>query len=204
MRVDVLGMPTAVGTVGSVCQYGTVSFLTTFAVDEWGMSVAAAASLPAVGRVLSIVAKLVSGASADRRGPMASARRTGAVLVVSGLGWSLLPAAWPTYALAAIFAGTVSSLFPIANVLALDRFGQQGGALGLYRSVQIGLGALGSFGVGVLADVVGLRPVLTATTLLPLALFWICREPRPSPAPAPDPAPDPAPVQPVAVQRPSG
>jgi MFS family permease len=174
---DVMGLPTAVGTIGSVCQYGTVSFLTTFAVDEWGLSVASAASLLAVGRVLSIVAKLVSGASADRRGPLASARRTAAVLVVSGIGWSLLPAAPVTYALAAIFAGTVSSLFPIANVLALDRFGQQGGALGLYRSVQIALGALATFLVGVLADQIGLRPVLAATTLAPLTLFWICREP---------------------------
>ena len=172
---DVLGLPTFVGTIGSVCQYGTVSVLTTFAVDEWGMTLAAAASLLAVGRVLSIVAKLVSGAGADRRGPLVSARRTGAVLVVSGIGWTLLPASPPTYALAAIFAGTVSSLFPLANVLAFERFGAQGGALGLYRSVQIGLGALATFIVGVAADIVGLRPVLAVTAVLPLLLFPVCR-----------------------------
>jgi MFS family permease len=180
---DVLGLPTFVGTVGSVCQYGTVSFLTTFAVEEWGMTLAAAASLLAVGRVLSIVAKLVSGAGADRRGPLVSARRTGAVLVVSGIGWTLLPAAPATYALAAVFAGTVSSLFPLANVLAFERFGAQGGALGLYRSVQIGLGALATFLVGVAADTFGLRPVLAVTVVIPLLLFPLCRPAPASPTP---------------------
>jgi MFS family permease len=173
----VLGLPTAVATIGAVCQYGTVSYLTVFAVDEWGLTVAAAATMLAVGRVLSIGAKVLSGVAADRRGPRASARRTAAVLLATGVCWVCLPAWPPTYALAAVFAGTVSSLPPVANVLALERFGRQGGALGLYRSVQIGLGALATFLVGVVGDAVGLRPVLGATVLLPLVLLWICREP---------------------------
>ena len=176
---DVLGLPTFVGTIGSVCQYGTVSFLTTFAVEEWGMAVGTAASLLAVGRVLSILAKVVSGAGADRAGPLVSARRTGAVLVATGVGWTLLPASPLTYALAAVFAGTVSTLFPLANVLAFERFGSQGGALGLYRSVQIGLGALATFLVGVAADAFGLRPVLAVTVVTPLLLFPLCRPQRP-------------------------
>jgi MFS family permease len=174
----ILGTPTAVGSVGAVCQYGTISFLTTFAVEEWGFTAAAAAALLAVGRVLSIVAKLLSGASADRVGPRASARRTAAVLVATGTAWCLLPGSWPVYAMAAVFAGTVSSIFPIANLLAVDRFGQRGGALGLYRSVQIGIGALTGLLVGVIGESVGLRPVVLTTMLAPLALFWICREPR--------------------------
>src|SRR5690606_29219192 len=32
----ILGLPTAVGSVGAVCQYGAIPFLTTFAVAEWG------------------------------------------------------------------------------------------------------------------------------------------------------------------------
>lgn len=175
---DVLGLPTAVGTVGTVCQYGTVSFLTAFAVDEWRMTVAAAASLLAVGRVLSILAKVLSGAGADRLGPRASARRTAAVLVATGAGWTLLPESLATYALAAVFAGTVSSLFPVANVLAFERFGAQGGALGLYRSVQIALGALATVLVGVAADSLGLRPVLAVTVVTPVVLLWLCREPQ--------------------------
>ncbi|MGH9212708.1 MAG: MFS transporter [Acidimicrobiales bacterium] len=174
---EALTTPTAVGCVNTVSQYGTVSYLAVFAVDQWGLTAAAAASVLAVGRVLSIAAKLISGAGADRRGPRVSARRIAAVLTVAGLGWSLLPASPVAYALAAVFAGTASSLAPVANVLALERFGQQGGALGLFRSIQIAAGALATFLVGVLADLVGLRPVLAVATLLPLSLFWICREP---------------------------
>jgi MFS family permease len=199
----VLGLPTLVGTVGSVGQYGTVSYLTTYAVDEWAMTMAAAASLLAVGRVLSIVAKLVTGSSADRNGPLVSARRTAAVLVVVGVGWTFLPASWPAYACAAVFAGTISTLFPIANVLAYERFGQQGGALGVYRSLQIGLGALATFVVGVSADLVGLRPVLATAALVPVVLFPLCRTPRTatvSPATAGPAGPDPDPDRSVYVE----
>jgi predicted MFS family arabinose efflux permease len=173
---EVLGMPTAVGSVGAVCQYGTVSFLTTFAVEQWGLTAASAAVMLAAGRVLSIVAKLVSGASADRVGPRISARRTAAVLTATGLAWALLPASPVVYALAAVFAGTVSSLFPIANLLAVERFGQRGGALGVYRSVQIAIGAAAGVAMGVVGEAVGLRPVVVVTVLLPLVLFWVCRE----------------------------
>jgi NNP family nitrate/nitrite transporter-like MFS transporter len=173
---EVLGVPTAVGSVGAVCQYGTVSFLTTFAVAQWGLTAAAAAVLLAAGRVLSIVAKLVSGASADRVGPRVSARRTAVVLTATGLAWTLLPGSPLVYALAAVFAGTVSSLFPIANLLAVERFGQRGGALGVYRSVQIAVGAAAGVAMGVVGEAVGLRPVVLVTVLLPLTLFWVCRD----------------------------
>jgi MFS family permease len=159
-----------------VCQYGTVSFLTTFAVAQWGLTAAAAAVLLAAGRVLSIVAKLVSGASADRVGPRVSARRTAVVLTATGLAWTLLPGSPLVYALAAVFAGTVSSLFPIANLLAVERFGQRGGALGVYRSVQIAVGAAAGVAMGVVGEAVGLRPVVLVTVLLPLTLFWVCRD----------------------------
>lgn len=174
----VLGAPTAVASIGALSQYGTVSFLAVFATDEWGLSAASAATLLAAGRVLSIVAKLVSGASADRRGPRASARRTGTALVATGLAWALLPASVPAYVLAAVFAGTVSSIFPIANMLALEGFGQQGSALGLYRSVQIGVGSLTAFLIGQLGQSVGLRPVITVAVVAPAGLLWICRERR--------------------------
>jgi MFS family permease len=185
---DVLGLPTAVGSIGTICQYGAIPFLPTYAVDRWGLSAGAAASLLAVGRVLSIVAKLVSGASADRVGPRTSARRTGLVLVLTGLGWVLLPGGWLTYALAAVFAGVVSSLFPIANVLALERFGHQGGAIGVYRSVQIGIGALTSAAIGVIGHAIGLRPTLAVAVACPVLLLWICRPAPESVDTAPDAA----------------
>jgi predicted MFS family arabinose efflux permease len=178
---EIMGLPTAVGSVGAISQYGAIPFLTTFAVVEWDLSKAGAAALLAVGRVISILAKLISGAGADRVGPRASARTTGMVLVGTGLAWVLLPGGWITYALAAIFAGTVSSLFPVANVLAVERFGQNGTALGAYRSVQIGIGAAAGALIGLIGDAVGLRPVLVVAVVSPLSLLWLCREPRPEP-----------------------
>ena len=74
---EVLSLPTAVGTVLAVLQYGAIPFLTTFAVVRWGISAASAATVLIVGRLLSIVAKIVGGASADRIGARTSARRTG-------------------------------------------------------------------------------------------------------------------------------
>lgn len=174
----VMALPTAVGTVLSVCQYGAIPFLTTFAVDQWGLSATRAATVLVVGRLISIVAKVIGGASADRIGAKASARRTGVVLTATGLAWVLIPGSLPTYALAALFAGTVSSLGPVANVLAVERFGGDGMALGAYRSVQIALGAAASALIGLAGDALGLRPALAVATLAPLTLLWICREGR--------------------------
>lgn len=175
---EVMSLPTYVGIVLAIAQYGSVPFLTLFAVDRWGLSAASAATVLIVGRLLSIVAKIIGGASADRVGARTSARRTSVVLCGFGLAWVLLPGGIVTYAIAAIFAGTVSSLGPVANTLAVERFGQNGMALGAYRSVQIALGALASAMVGLIADRVGLRPTLAVAALIPLSLVWICREPK--------------------------
>ena len=175
---EVLSLPTAVGTVLAILQYGAVPFLATFAVEEWGITAASAASVLVAGRLLSIVAKVVGGMSADRVGARTSARRTGLLLTATGLAWVLLPGGWPTYAIAAVFAGSVSSLGPVANTLAVERFGQNGMALGMYRSVQIALGAVASAMVGLIAERTGLRPTLAVSMLVPLALLWICRTPR--------------------------
>lgn len=180
---DVLTLPTYVGTVLAILQYGAIPFLTTYAVSRWGITAAEAATVLVVGRLVSIVAKVIGGASADRIGPLASGRRTALLLTVTGLAWVLLPGGLVTYAIAALFAGSVSSLGPVANLLAVERFGGNGLALGMYRSVQIALGALASAAVGLLAGWVGLRPTLAVAGLVPLALLWICREPAPRPAP---------------------
>lgn len=172
----VMALPTAVGTVLAVCQYGAIPFLTTFAVQQWGLSATSAATVLIAGRIISIVAKVVGGASADRVGAKASARRTGLLLTLTGLAWVLLPGSKFTYALAALFAGMVSSLGPVANVLAVERFGNDGMALGAYRSVQIALGAAASAIIGLAGEAFGLRPALAIATLAPLALLWICRE----------------------------
>lgn len=178
---EVLSLPTWVGSVLAVLQYGSIPFLTTFAVEAWHITAARAATILIVGRVLSIVAKVLGGASADRVGARTSARRTAWLLFASGIAWVVLPASLVTYAIAAVFAASVSSLGPVANILAVERFGQNGMALGMYRSIQIAMGALAGAAVGLIAEAVGLRPTLTVAAFTPLALLWICRPDR-SPA----------------------
>lgn len=173
---DVLTLPTFVGCVLAVLQYGSIPFLTTFAVNEWDITAAKAATILIVGRVLSIVAKVLGGASADRIGARASARRTSLLLTTTGIAWVVLPGGLATYAIAAVFAASVSSLGPVANILAVERFGSNGMALGMYRSIQIALGAAASALVGLIAEVVGLRPTLTVAAFTPVVLLWVCRD----------------------------
>ena len=170
---EVLGVPTAVGVVGGISQYATVSFFPVFAVTVWGVADARAALFLAVGRVLSIPAKLVSGALADRTGPIRSARLTGAALGACGLVWALVP--WvPLAALGGIaFTAGVSGLFPLANVLAFERVGRSGGALGAFRSLQLGSGAVAGFVLGTVAEAVGLRPTVAVVTCLPIGLVLL-------------------------------
>ena len=59
----------------------------------------------------------------------------------------------------------------------MERFGQRGSALGAYRSVQIAVGAVAGLAIGLLGDVVGLRPTLAVTVVTPLLLLWLCRDP---------------------------
>ena len=93
-------------------------------------------------------------------GPTASAQTTALVVGLTGIAWVTLPAGWPAYACAAVFAGAVSSFFPIANMVAVDYFGANGPALGAYRSAQIGIGAAAGWLIGRIGETVGLRSTL--------------------------------------------
>ena len=169
----VLGAPTIVGVIGGISQYATVSFLPVFAVDVWGVSHVAAAAVLAAGRVLSVPAKLVSGHAADRHGPGRTARGIGVVLAVAGLGWALSPWVWLAIVAAIVFAAEVSALFPLANLLAYERVGSHGPALGAFRSLQLFAGAAAGLGVGAAADTAGLRPTVAVVSVLPLALVGL-------------------------------
>jgi predicted MFS family arabinose efflux permease len=174
-RKAVVGVPTFIGGIAGICQYGAIPFLTTFAVVEWGLRAGQAALLLAIGRVLSIGAKLISGVGMDRRGPITSARWTGLVMATTGVAWVTLPGGWPTYALAAVFAGSVSSLGPISNMVAVMKFGGDGPALGTFRSVQIGIGAVAGWSIGQFGELVGLRPALFVAVLTPILLVVFLR-----------------------------
>ena len=174
---EVLGVPTIVGVVGGISQYAIVSFFPVFAVTVWGMTDARAAAFLAVGRVLSIPAKLVSGALADRSGPVQAARMSGIALAAAGAVWALVPSVPLATAGAIAFTAGVSGLFPLANVLAFDRVGRRGGALGAFRSLQLAAGAVAGFVIGHVAEWAGLRPTVAIVTLLPLVLVTLRRQP---------------------------
>ena len=171
----VLGAPTAVGVVGGISQYATVSFFPVFAVTVWELTESRAALALAVGRVLSIPAKLVSGALADKAGPIQAARANGLALAAVGAVWSLSPNVPLAVAGAVAFTAAVSGLFPLANLLAFKRVGRKGGALGAFRSLQLGAGAVAGFLVGLAAEAAGLRPTVAVVTLLPLVLVALRR-----------------------------
>jgi predicted MFS family arabinose efflux permease len=166
----VLGTPTLVGVVAGVSQYATVSFLPVFAVDVWDLSEAGAAGLLAIGRVLSVPAKLVSGAAADRIGPTRTGRLTGIVLAGAGLVWALAPTVWIAAAAAVVFTAEVSALFPLANLLAFERVGTRTPALGAFRSLQLGSAALAGVVIGAAAEAAGLRPTVAVVGALPVVL----------------------------------
>ena len=73
--------------------------------------------------------------------------------------------------------------------MAVERFGGNGLALGAYRSLQIGLGALAGIAIG--NSPLGLRWTILLCVLLPLSLLWFCRPETPQldPLPTLDPAP---------------
>jgi MFS family permease len=169
----VLGIPTAVGVIGGISQYATVSFLPIFAVDIWDTGEAAAAGILAVGRVLSVPAKLLSGQAADRYGPVKTARGVGVSLATLGLCWTLVPWMWLAGLAAVLFAAEVSALFPLANLLAFERVGSRGPALGAFRSLQLGAGAVAGVAIGAAADAIGLRPMVAFVSALPLLLILV-------------------------------
>jgi hypothetical protein len=69
-----------------------------------------------------------------------------------------------------VFAGSVSSLGPIANFVAVEQFGSDGPALGAFRSTQIGIGAAAGWLIGWLGEAIGLRRTLLVAVLSPLLL----------------------------------
>lgn len=174
---EVLGAPTLVGVVGGVSQYATVAFLPAYALAAWDFTDSRAALLLGVGRVLSIPAKLFAGHLADRRGPIAAARVIGAVLAVCGVIWIASGFDPLAIAGAVLFTAFVSGLFTLANVLAVARVGRRGGALGAFRSMQLGAGALGGLVMGHLAEAASLRATLAVGVVLPVAIVALRRRP---------------------------
>lgn len=168
-----LGVPVAVGGVAAVAQFGLVAFIPTYAVDGWTMTAAAAASVLLGGRLLSIPGKAVAGRIVDEIGAVRAARLVGAALVGCGLVWVGSP--WPVIGTvgAVAFAAGASAMFPIANVVALERFGGRGDLLGAFRSAQMLVAAVSAWLVGLGASTLGLRTTLLIGVVGLLAVLAI-------------------------------
>jgi predicted MFS family arabinose efflux permease len=173
-RLDAsLAKPVTVGAVGTLSQYGTVGFMALFAVSAWDLTPAAAALVVAAGRVLSVPGKLVVGSGSDKWGTRATLTVLTGCLVVTGVLWTFIPAAMIAIPAAILFSAAVSGLFPIANVLALEEFEDQGTMLGVFRSAHIALGAVGAWLIGVIAAEVGLDLALRVSAMAPLLLLLL-------------------------------
>ncbi|MDJ0923811.1 MAG: MFS transporter [Acidimicrobiia bacterium] len=155
-----LAVPIAVGGAAAVAQFGLVAFVPTFAVDEWGYAASLAAMVLFLGRVLSIPGKAWAGRLSDRHGAIGAARIVVVTMLVSGAVWLLSPIYWIGAVAAVAFAGATGALFPVANVVAIERTGGQGGLLGLFRSAQMVLAGVSAWLVGLSAASAGLRLVL--------------------------------------------
>ncbi len=173
-----LGVPLAVGGMAAASQYGTNSFLPTFAVTAWGVAPSSAAVMLAAARIASVPAKLVAGHRSDRRGTLPTAAAIGGVLALLGAGWTLAPGVWVGVVPAILFAAGVSGLGPVTNVLGLEAFGHRGTMLGLFRSLQIAIGAATSAVIGLCTTWFGLRPTLVVAAVVPVALVTLRRRAR--------------------------
>lgn len=183
---EALGVAAAVGGVGAASQYGTVSLLPVFAVAAWGVSPAYAAGVLAVGRIASAPAKVVVGWTSDHWGAVATVRGIATMLAVTGLVWVLAPFGVAAVAAAAVFTAGVSAVFPVANLLAVEGFGDRGPLLGTFRAAQIGIGAAAAAVLAPVAAQLGLRPVLlVAAVALPLTLFAVRHRTAPTPSQVP-------------------
>jgi len=168
-----LDAPVLVGGVAAVAQFGLVAYIPTYAVAEWSLTAAAAAMVLFVGRVFSIPGKAVAGWMIDRFGAKTSARLMGMTLVVTGLVWVLFPVIAVAAAASVVVASAAGAMFPMANVVAVERFGELGGLLGVFRSAQMAIAGVSVWLVGQAAATFGLTTALVAGVLSLAAILFL-------------------------------
>jgi len=168
-----LDAPVLVGGVAAVAQFGLVAYIPTYAVAEWSLTAATAAMVLFVGRVFSIPGKAVAGWMIDRFGAKTSARLMGMTLVVTGLVWVLFPVIAVAAVASVVVASAAGAMFPMANVVAVERFGELGGLLGVFRSAQMAIAGVSVWLVGQAAATFGLTTALVAGVLSLAAILLL-------------------------------
>lgn len=163
--VRLLGAPVLVGGVAALAQFGLVAYIPTYAVADWSVTVAAAAAILFAGRVLSIPAKAVAGWMIDRGGAERSAKLMTLVLMASGAAWLLVPGVAVAALASMVFASAAGAMFPMANVVAVERFGDLGGLLGIFRSLQMAIAGISVWVIGQATVTFGLTRALLVGVL---------------------------------------
>ena len=78
-----------------------------------------------------------------------------------------------------VLASLAGAMFPMANVVAVERFGDLGGLLGVFRAAQMIVAWVSAWIIGFAAEAFGLIPALVAGTLaLTVVLFVVARRRR--------------------------
>jgi hypothetical protein len=79
--------------------------------------------------------------------------------------WVLFPVIAVAAVASVVVASAAGAMFPMANVVAVERFGELGGLLGVFRSAQMAIAGVSVWLVGQAAATFGLTTALVAGIL---------------------------------------
>ncbi|GAB6877901.1 MFS transporter [Halorubrum gandharaense] len=154
-RPEIL-LPLFVATVGTYVVQGLMSFLPTFLVEFHGVSTAVAGGVFSAFFVMRAVAQVVIGRLSDGLGRDAA---IGAAMAAGAAGVAalVLVPGWAGIVLGVLLGGFGSSFFSAIDPRFMDVLGdaERGAGFGLVRTVYTVVGATGSLGVGLAADLAG-------------------------------------------------
>jgi len=173
----------------SIVFFALVTFVPLYFVTELGQSEATGNTALSAMLVAGTIGTLAGGRIADRVG-----RRPVVIVSMAVLGPAILVmlVAGPVLAFAALIViGAVTiSTFSVTVVMGQEYLpGRLGVASGVTLGLAIGTGGLAAAPLGILADSVGLRPVLASMAALPVAMVLLALTlPDPPRRRAPEPA----------------
>ncbi|MCB1245951.1 MAG: MFS transporter, partial [Acidimicrobiia bacterium] len=155
-----------------------VAYIPLYGTEQWLLPASAAAFVLLLGRIVSVPMKSVAGWMIDRWGAKWSARFMGVTMIGIGLVWLLVPVVVIGAIAAILMAAAAGSMFTMANVVAVERFGELGGLLGVFRSGQMLIAGGSAWLIGIIADGVGLTGALVVGTLMLGVILFLPSEIR--------------------------
>jgi MFS family permease len=151
-------LPLAVAMIGTYAVQGLMSFLPTFLIESRGYSPGAAGAAFSAFFLVRTGGQVAVGRLSDRLGRDAA---IGAAMLAGAVGMAALVAPLrggrPLVAVAVLLAGAGSSFFSAVDPRFMDALGdaERGAGFGLVRTAYTVVGAAGSVGVGLAADLFG-------------------------------------------------